>query len=545
MATDIPMNTLLQVLYDNNDLNGLSVDGCEWRKPYTVTIPAKPTGVASITVTRSDSESNCGQLSTTSITSTGKVLYGDTVSVSATASSGYDVDATTVSFKSGVTNNKVTGDVTLNVKTATGKTYYVYYKQGLASSTTNLPSTQSRTYPNAVTLATNSMSKTSATANSYTVSYSRGDANSSATLPSTQTSKNTTTYTANGWTTGSSNTNDQDYANKASFGSSSTTNLTLYPNFTTSTTNGGVTLSSTKLPRSSTSSTSTSSDSGKTITVDYNMGLATSGTLPSDQTATGGITTTTTTTTTSYTQNGWSGSNGKTYSMGAATGALTANLTMTPTWSSSTSSSPSSSTTAAPSITLGTNSMSKSSTTSAGYAVTLNYNGSGASNSTLYATNTTSYSPNGWTTSYNSTNDKDYSNGATTTSSLTLYPNFTTSVSRGSVSLPTPSRTNYDFEGWATSSSASSGITGSYTPTGNVTLYAIWSYNPPAECICGETGYHYCVCCGEYHYADDGCNGSSSGGGGGGGSTMGYCECCGNYTEVGSYGVCYDCNPYQ
>lgn len=29
--------------------------------------------------------------------------------------------------------------------------------------------------------------------------------------------------------------------------------------------------------------------------------------------------------------------------------------------------------------------------------------------------------------------------------------------------------------GWATSSTATSGITGSYTPTGAVTLYAIWA----------------------------------------------------------------------
>ena len=28
--------------------------------------------------------------------------------------------------------------------------------------------------------------------------------------------------------------------------------------------------------------------------------------------------------------------------------------------------------------------------------------------------------------------------------------------------------------GWATSSTATSGTTGSYTPTGNVTLYATW-----------------------------------------------------------------------
>ena len=38
-------------------------------------------------------------------------------------------------------------------------------------------------------------------------------------------------------------------------------------------------------------------------------------------------------------------------------------------------------------------------------------------------------------------------------------------------------KTGYTFVGWSTSSTATSGTTGSYTPTGNVTLYAIFSQN--------------------------------------------------------------------
>ena len=45
------------------------------------------------------------------------------------------------------------------------------------------------------------------------------------------------------------------------------------------------------------------------------------------------------------------------------------------------------------------------------------------------------------------------------------------------VSLPTPTRTGYTFAGWATSSSATSGVTGNYSVTGDVTLYATWSAN--------------------------------------------------------------------
>ena len=42
------------------------------------------------------------------------------------------------------------------------------------------------------------------------------------------------------------------------------------------------------------------------------------------------------------------------------------------------------------------------------------------------------------------------------------------------MTLPTPTRTGYNFRGWATSSSASTGVTGNYTPTKDITLYAIW-----------------------------------------------------------------------
>ena len=119
MAIQVPMDTLEKVEYqDKNtkeivELNELGVDGCEWRKPYVVTIPTNIAGVDSVTVTIQASESNCGQLSTTSITRTDKVLYGDTVSVVATPSIGYNNPV--ASFSSGVTNGKVTDNVVLNI----------------------------------------------------------------------------------------------------------------------------------------------------------------------------------------------------------------------------------------------------------------------------------------------------------------------------------------------------------------------------------------------------------------------------------------------
>jgi uncharacterized repeat protein (TIGR02543 family) len=60
------------------------------------------------------------------------------------------------------------------------------------------------------------------------------------------------------------------------------------------------------------------------------------------------------------------------------------------------------------------------------------------------------------------------------TAALTLYPCFTQTNVTAAVTLPTPTRTGYTFKGWGTSSTATTGTTGSYTPTGDVTLYAVW-----------------------------------------------------------------------
>ena len=111
MAINIQMNTLKKVIYKGVELNAFNVAGCKWRKPYNITIPTNVTGIAQITVTRSKSESNCGQLNTTYMSGSGTVLYGDTLSVEATAATGYNNP--TASFTSGVSNNKVIGDVSV------------------------------------------------------------------------------------------------------------------------------------------------------------------------------------------------------------------------------------------------------------------------------------------------------------------------------------------------------------------------------------------------------------------------------------------------
>ncbi len=56
----------------------------------------------------------------------------------------------------------------------------------------------------------------------------------------------------------------------------------------------------------------------------------------------------------------------------------------------------------------------------------------------------------------------------------TLYAQWTAKTKTATVTLPTPTYDGYIFNGWGTSIDATEGITGSYTPGGNVTLYALW-----------------------------------------------------------------------
>lgn len=396
-------------------------------------------------------------------------------------------------FTTATTNGGVTlGTNNMSKSNTTANSYTVAYAQGNASSTTNLPATQTsvntttytkngwtttsgsttRTHANGaatgaltgnltlypcfsqsttnggVATSSNTMSKNNTTENGCTVTYAQGNASNTTNLPSKQTATNTRSYTHNGWATSASGA--KAYSKGAATGALSK-NLTLYPYFDSAiSTYGSVTVSSNTMSKSSTT------ESGYTLT--YNKGTATSTSVPSAQTATD---------TRSYTHSGWatSASGSKAYNKGASTGALSSSITLYPYFDSSVTRG---------SVTLATNSMTKSSTTDATYTVTYNYNGNGASNTTATATKTRSYTANGWTTTSGSTT-RTYTNGQSIqlTSSITIYPCFSESTSTSSVTLPTPTRTGYTFKGWSTSSSATSGSTGSYTPTANVTLYAI------------------------------------------------------------------------
>lgn len=110
--------------------------------------------------------------------------------------------------------------------------------------------------------------------------------------------------------------------------------------------------------------------------------------------------------------------------------------------------------------------------------VTLNAQGGVCDTESLSSSATTTYSCSGWYTSA-SGGTKRGAVGASYTPSAaeTIYAQFTgTTGSYSAVTLPTPTKAGYDFKGWSTDANASSGTTGSYTPTGNVTMYAIWEH---------------------------------------------------------------------
>jgi uncharacterized repeat protein (TIGR02543 family) len=113
--------------------------------------------------------------------------------------------------------------------------------------------------------------------------------------------------------------------------------------------------------------------------------------------------------------------------------------------------------------------------TSVTYTVTFNANGGTCNQDMMTVTNITTYkfvnwntSSNGYGTSYQSGGSYVYDND------VTLYAQYTHTTTYNSVSLPIPTRNNYDFLGWSTNEYDTSGIIGEYTPTGDVTLYAIW-----------------------------------------------------------------------
>ena len=130
------------------------------------------------------------------------------------------------------------------------------------------------------------------------------------------------------------------------------------------------------------------------------------------------------------------------------------------------------------SLTLSSTKPSKSNTTA---TVTVTYDkvetGATISKSSENCTRTTTYTFSKWNTAANGTGT-NYSPGQsiTLTGNLTLYAIYTSSTS-GSVTLPTGTLEQYTLQGWSTSKSDVNILSSPYSPTANITLYAIWAAN--------------------------------------------------------------------
>lgn len=129
-------------------------------------------------------------------------------------------------------------------------------------------------------------------------------------------------------------------------------------------------------------------------------------------------------------------------------------------------------------LTLSTTRPTRANSSAGSYVVTLNANGGSVSSPSLTASRTTSYAFSKWNTAANGSGTNYNPGGSyTANAAATLYAQWTGTTTTAVVTLPTPTRTGYTFRFWGTSTSAASGYTGSYTPSGNITLYAIWQAN--------------------------------------------------------------------
>lgn len=119
-----------------------------------------------------------------------------------------------------------------------------------------------------------------------------------------------------------------------------------------------------------------------------------------------------------------------------------------------------------------------------GYTVSFDTNG-GSSVSSI--TSTKSF--NGW----NNSSPGTFSGTTYTYGEGSGY--ITANYKNNSVNLPKPTKSGYTFGGWYTASSGGTKVNNTYTPTGNITLYAHWSANSYTLSFdangCGTLGVSY------------------------------------------------------
>ena len=403
-------------------------------------------GLATLHVTTNETDytlsynANGGTGAPASETKAGVGSYTFTISSTVPSYTGYDFlgwstsnTATSASYQPGGTIT-VTANTTLYAVWKK-KTYTISYN---ANGGSGAPGSQTKTYGETLKLTTSKPSRANASAGSYTVTF---NANSGSVTPTSASAARTTSYSFNNWNT-AANGSGTSYASGANYTANAA--ATLYAQWTSSTTTAAVTLP-------------TPGRTGYTFNGWYTQasGGTRVGGAGASYTPTGNVTLfaqwTIITYTVNYNTNGGSGS----------FAAQTKNY--------------------GGSFTIHSGSPTPPSATSAGsYTVTYNANGGSVSPSSVSAARTTNYAFSKWNTAQNGSGT-NYSPGGTysANANATLYAQYTSSTTTAAVSLTSNvSKSGYSFNGWYTAASGGTRVGGggsSYTPTGNVTLYAQWT----------------------------------------------------------------------
>jgi hypothetical protein len=339
-----------------------------------------------------------------------------------------DVDG--VSGSSGKTIWTVNGSKTVNA-------YKVAYN---ANGGSGAPATQAKLSGSTLTLSSTKPTKANTTGSTYTMTFNGNGGSPSKTSAS---AASTLSYSFKNWNTASGGT-----GTAYSAGASYTANAaaTLYAQYNTTTSYGSIT-----------TATATKSNTTATRTISF------------DATTNGGVSNpssinSTATVTYSPKDNSWynASSGGSAVATMGASYKINSNQTVYAQWNSTTGT--------YSKVTLPT---ATKNNTYKYWNVSFDVNGGNGSYDTLTSTQTTTYSLKGWYTaaSGGTKRDNDYIPSA----SEKLYAQFTASTGAYSpVTLPSPTRLGYAFLGWAENPDADYGEFGSYVPSKDVTLYAIW-----------------------------------------------------------------------
>lgn len=341
----------------------------------------------------------------------------------------------------GTNNNWVDGWYKIDIMPRA--TYTINLTHG--GDSTNDSST-TKTWGTSLTLPTPKRSNTQA--DGYTVTYNyggNGKGNESVTV------KNTTSYSFQGWTIDGTSGITTYSPTENNFGGTAASTKTATASWSSNTTKGSVTL-----PTPSWANTTTSG------TVTYNA--STNGGTTDKASDSVNLTVT-------HTFQGWY-NNGSYVAMGNTSYTPTASVTLTAKWDTKTTGS----------ATVKLPTASKASST-ASRTVTINANSGSTTVSSLKSNATVTYESNGWWTSASGGNQVGKNGDSITlsTAPITYYAQFTSKTgSYSAVTLPTAAqctRSGHTLKGFATSSSATTAAYApgaSYTPSGNVTLYAVW-----------------------------------------------------------------------